>query len=153
MEFPWRAVRLFLLLAKHCFEEKTMMPGGGGWRDCVSGFVYTPGMTFGDGCTRSSWAASNGADGSLISWISFPGGERGAPLSQDVLKVTSSPAVGTHDCQCKMCLLCKDWAAGSSRGELWWAGCDWLLEVRGHRFPFPGGGREPVLCLLFPVFH
>lgn len=130
-----------------------MMPGGGGWRDCVSGFVYTPGMTFGDGCTRSSWAASNGADGSLISWISFPGGERGAPLSQDVLKVTSSPAVGTHDCQCKMCLLCKDWAAGSSRGELWWAGCDWLLEVRGHRFPFPGGGREPVLCLLFPVFH
>lgn len=84
-EFPWRAVRLFLLSEKHCFEEKTMMPGGGGWRDCVSGFVYTPGMTFGEGCTRSSGAASNGEDCSLISWISFPGWERGAPVSQDVL--------------------------------------------------------------------
>lgn len=72
-EFPWRAVRLFLLLEKYCFEEKTMMPGGGGWRDSVSGFVYTPGMTFGQGYTHSSWAAFNGEDYSLISWVSFPG--------------------------------------------------------------------------------
>lgn len=85
---------------------------------------------------QSFSAAFNCGIINFIYFISFNWLGSGSPLSQDVLKVTRSLAVGTHDCKCKMFLL---WAGlpesfgvepvvGRARLAL-------FIEEKGNHFP------------------
>lgn len=127
---------------------------------CLAGEAGEAGLRLCWGSWDAMWAKGarvlpgqlrTGEDHSLVSCIRFPAWGTRSPCHGMCLRRRVPQQLGRMMARVKCASSARTGLPGAPRAELWWAGCPWLLEGRGHRLPRAEEGS--LLCLLFPVFH